>query len=230
LKTINPFLFVHLFLYLQGFQHDRVHSFIKEEPYHLLSLLGRDTEVDALFEQIQEGRLISLWGMPGVGISGLVWDIYCKHRASNNLWKHAWANVSHPFNPTDFSQNLLLNLHPGSTSSEERYSKAHQAKDPIQECRDLLQEYVYLVVIDGLQFEEDWDWIKSNLIGNGGSRSCIITITPEESVGKHCAVSTNNSVVHNIKGLDADADFELFKKVCFLTSIVPFSFHLYLLA
>lgn len=177
--------------------------------------------MDALFEQIQEGRLISLWGMPGVGKSGLVWDIYCKWQTSNNSWKHAWASISHPFNPTDFSRSLLLNLLPKSTSSEERYSKAHQAKDPIQECRHLLHEHVYLVVIDGLQFEKDWDWIKSNLIGSGGPRSCIITITSEESVGKHCAASSNDAVVHNIKGLEADAALELFTKVCFLTSIVP---------
>uniref|UniRef100_K3ZMW1 NB-ARC domain-containing protein n=1 Tax=Setaria italica TaxID=4555 RepID=K3ZMW1_SETIT len=182
----------------------RVFELVQFSPYHSVRVYFK--------EQIQEGRLISLWGMPGVGKSGLVWDIYCKWRTSNNSWKHAWASVSNPFNPTDFSRNLLLNLLPKSTSSEERYSKAHQAKDPIQECRHLLHEHVYLVIIDGLQFEEDWDWIKSNLIGSGGSRSCIITITSEESVGKHCAVSSNNAVVHNIKGLEADAALELFKK------------------
>uniref|UniRef100_K3ZM77 Uncharacterized protein n=1 Tax=Setaria italica TaxID=4555 RepID=K3ZM77_SETIT len=160
--------------------------------------------------------------MSGAGKSGLVWNIYCKWRTSNNSWKHAWASVSHPFNPTDFSRNLLLHLLPKSTSSEERYYKAHPAKDPIQECQHLLHEHVYLVVIDGLQFKEDWDWIKSNLIGSGGLRSCIITITSEESVGKHCVVSSNNAVVHNIKGLEADAALELFKKKCMLyLSVFP---------
>ncbi|RCV38932.1 hypothetical protein SETIT_8G182300v2 [Setaria italica] len=215
LVQFSPYHSVRVY-FKEGYQHDKLHSFIKEEPYHLLckyDLIGRDTEVDALFEQIQEGRLISLWGMSGAGKSGLVWNIYCKWRTSNNSWKHAWASVSHPFNPTDFSRNLLLHLLPKSTSSEERYYKAHPAKDPIQECQHLLHEHVYLVVIDGLQFKEDWDWIKSNLIGSGGLRSCIITITSEESVGKHCVVSSNNAVVHNIKGLEADAALELFKKV-----------------
>ncbi|CAO2149687.1 unnamed protein product [Urochloa humidicola] len=226
LRQFSPDHFVRIY-FKEAFQHDRVHSFIKDQSYHSLwkyGLLGRDSEVDVLFEQIREGRLISLWGMPGVGKSGLVWDIYCKRQTSDKLWKHAWVSVSYPFNPTDFSRSLLLNLQSKSTSSKETYSNTNLAKDPIQECPNLLHKYVYLVVIDGLQSKEDWDWIKSNLIGSGGSRSCIITITSDESIAKHCAVSSNDAVVHNIKGVEADAALEVFKKVC--KSCFPFSFHL----
>ncbi|TKW01591.1 hypothetical protein SEVIR_8G191200v4 [Setaria viridis] len=191
----------------EGFQRDRVPFFIREEPDHSwceYGLIGRDTEMDALFEQIQESRIISLWGMPGVGKSSLVWDIYNKPQTLKTWQRRAWVFASHPFNPIAFSRNIvqLWNSLPES----------YQA-NPIQECRHLLHEHVCLLVIDGLQFEEDWDWI-NNLIGSGGSRSCIITITSEESVGKHCAaVSSNNAVVHNIKGLEADAALELFKKI-----------------
>ncbi|CAL4991659.1 unnamed protein product [Urochloa decumbens] len=193
----------------EGIQHDRILSLVKEEPYYTLSmdgLLGRDTEVGALSEQIHEHRLISLWGMPGVGKSSLVGAIYSRQQTRDYFLLHAWVSVSHPFNPTDFSRSLLLNFQSESTSLGGRRYIAHQAKDPIQECRLRLHRCdKYLVVIDGLQYKQDWDWIKSNLIGSGGSSSCIITITSEEIVAKHCAVSSNDAVMHNI--------LVLFKKV-----------------
>ena len=135
-------------------------------------------------------------GMPGVGKSVIVGAIYYKPRTSDNFKKHAWVNVCHSFNPTDFSRSLLLDLHSESTSVEEIYSKTLKTDDHIKECQLLLHEYKCLIVIDGLhsrkktdglQSKEDWNWIKSNLIKYGDSGSCIITITCEECVAKHCA-------------------------------------------
>ena len=87
-----------LFLYLQGFQCDGgVHPSLNE-PYHSLrncGLLGRDTEAHELFEQTQERRHISVWGMPGVGKSVIIGAIYYKPRTSDNFKKHAWVNVCH---------------------------------------------------------------------------------------------------------------------------------------
>ncbi|CAL4991658.1 unnamed protein product [Urochloa decumbens] len=200
--------------FVEGFQHNMVHSFNKEEPYHSLhnyGLLRRDSEVDELFEQIQERHLISVWGMPGVGKSVLVGAIYYKPRANDKFKKQAWVNVCYPFNPTDFCRILLVDLHSESTSMEQTSSKLLEIKDPIKECRRLLDEFKCLVVIDGLQYKDDWDWIKSNLI-HGDSGSCVIIITSEESVAKHCAVSSRDAS-YNIKGLEAVAAHELLKKV-----------------
>jgi hypothetical protein len=187
--------------------------------------------VGSLLEQIHEHSLIALWGMPGVGKSGLVEAIYSRPQTRDKFLLRAWASVSHPFNPTDFCRSLLQNFQSESTDAMGvGQSIAHQAKDPIQECRLILQKCgnKYLFVIDGLRCKEDWDWIKSNLIQRGCLSTCIITITSEESVAKHCAVSSNNAVVHNIKALETDAALQLFKKVCLLTSSVPYccNFHL----
>ena len=147
-------LFVHLFPYLQGFQCDGgVHPSLNE-PYHSLrncGLLGRDTEAHELFEQTQERRHISVWGMPGVGKSVIVGAIYYKPRTSDNFKKHAWVNVCHSFNPTDFSRSLLLDLHSESTSVEEIYSKTLKTDDHIKVCQLLLHEYKCLIVTDGLR-------------------------------------------------------------------------------
>lgn len=114
-------------------------------------LLGRDGEVDKLFEQTHQHSVLSVFGMPGVGKSLLVRTVYYKHRIHDNFEKFAWVDVSHPFNPMNFIGLLLLDLHPDG--------RAHGTEDPINECRGLLREYRCLVVTDGMWTSENWDWI-----------------------------------------------------------------------
>ncbi|XP_071684938.1 uncharacterized protein [Lolium perenne] len=62
-----------------------------------------------------------------------------------------------------------------------------KGQDPIQACREILNEEEYIVVIDGLQSKQDWDIIRktffSELHTSRGSH--IIVITNEKSVAKH---------------------------------------------
>ena len=73
-----------------------------------------------------------------------------------------------------------------------------------------LEEKQCLVVIDDLRSKEDWDLIEAKLILRT-SKSCIIVITREESVARHCA--TSDDAVCRVKGLEADAARSLFEKV-----------------
>jgi replication-associated recombination protein RarA len=52
--------------------------------------------VGSLLEQIREHSLIALWGMPGVGKSGLVEAIYSRPQTRDKFLLRAWASVSHP--------------------------------------------------------------------------------------------------------------------------------------
>lgn len=213
LSTLLHMFYVHLFQFLQGLQYDTDYSFTKDDIDSLINVYvvpGRDIEVNELFHQIQERRLIFLCGMPGVGKSVIIRFICNKLKESDRFAKHAWINVRHPFNPTDFARSLLLNFH----------SKPLQSKDPIQECCSFLHVHKCLIVIDGLQSKEDWDWIKSNLTQHGHSGGCIIIITSDERVAKQCAVSSNDAV-YNVKGLEPNAARELFEKVCLLPINIP---------
>jgi hypothetical protein len=218
----------------KSFNEDRNHhqctigTALKTQPYHSFfnyGLIGRDAEIDGLFKQTQktqESRLICVYGMPGVGKSSLVDTIYHKLRTNDEFKRHAWVSVSHPFNPSDFCRSLLVDMQMESTSLEGKYGKALQGEDPVKECRDHLCGCVCLFIIDDVQSNEDWDWIKSNLIQYGDSRSCIISITSEESVAKHCVGSSIDGVYNIVKGLNATDTVELFQKVRFLTSRVRY--------
>jgi hypothetical protein len=86
-------------------------------------------------------------------------------------------------------------------------------EDPIQECHKLLKEHPCLVVIDDVQSTEEWDLIQPSLVSRH-SKSVIIIITTEESTATYCA--DNEEVVFNMKGLEAQASFDIFRKEVFL--------------
>lgn len=183
-------------------------------------LIGRGTDLAALFSLLRPGQVASVWGMSGVGKSFLVKHLYYKKQINNqNLDnKFGWVTVSRPFNIMDLSWNLLLDFNPGPLP----HCMKLTIKDPIQQCREYLHQHKCLIVIDGLQSVIEWDLTKDALeLGNSGLQHSVIIITSEESVANHCA--TNQGFVFNVRAIEPEHGIELFKtKVCLVARI----FHL----
>ncbi|PNT75273.1 hypothetical protein BRADI_1g29370v3 [Brachypodium distachyon] len=168
------------------------------------SLVGRESEMAALGECLAKARLnnhdvMSVHGIRGVGKSALVRNFYYDIMLTDfgsRFQKYSWVNVSYPFNLRDFCRSLLLDFH------SETYV-------PIQECRQLLENYRCLIVIDELCCVEDWDLIKDTLLSRA-SKSFIIVVTTEPRIATHCACK--DGLVLNVKPLQADAASDLFTK------------------
>jgi hypothetical protein len=165
-------------------------------------LVGRETEMNELRSytakvSFNNSRVISVWGIAGIGKSALVRNLYYDfmRRGGEQFKKYSWVDVSHPFNLRDFSRSLI--------------SDHHSEKDPIKECREFLSQPQCLVVIDDLQSKEEWDLIQSALIPRA-SLCNIIVITTEASLATYC--TKNEDQVFNVKGLEADAAMNLFMK------------------
>jgi hypothetical protein len=184
------------------------------------SIIGRESEMNELREYTTRARftslqVISVWGIAGVGKSALLKKFFCDRIRTNLFVKYGWVDVSHPFNLRDFSRSLLLDFHSESLQDKEA---AHHGtirfKNPIQECRDLLEQHHCLVVIDDLQSKEEWDLIKGALLSRS-SESIIIVITTDSSIATCCA--DKEELVFNVKGLQDDAASDLFhQEVCLL--------------
>nr|CAB3490305.1 unnamed protein product [Digitaria exilis] len=168
------------------------------------SLFGRNSELNKLFQQlvINYGeRLIvmSVCGIVGVGKSFL-FQAFCNHHASKNAFMfRAKVNAPHPFDIMNFCRNLVLCFKLPSPDDETL----------IVLCWKHLEENQCLLVIDALWSKEDWDLIEANLISRD-SKSCIIVITRDESIARHCAMSED--AMCNVQGLEADAALRLFEK------------------
>jgi hypothetical protein len=166
--------------------------------------------------RINSSQVTSMWGMPGVGKSAIVRNLYYdKLHNSDQYIKYGWVDVSHPFNLRDFSGSLLFGMHSVSLQTKDACRATMRIKDPIQECHMFLKKYPCLVVINNLQSTEEWDLIEASLVSRP-SKTVIVVLTTEASIAAHCAHSKED--VLNVKGLDAEASFSLFrKKVCLLT-------------
>jgi hypothetical protein len=164
-------------------------------------LVGRETEMNELGSYtakacFSNSRVVSVWGIAGIGKSALVRNLYYDRILHSSQFKqYSWVDISHPFNLRDFSRSLI--------------SDHHSEKDPIKECRELLSQGQCLVVIDDLQSKEEWDLIQAALVSRPSS-SIIIVITTDATLATHC--TKNEDQVFNVKGLQADAAMDLFRK------------------
>ncbi|KAJ1275289.1 hypothetical protein BS78_05G124700 [Paspalum vaginatum] len=173
------------------------------------TLVGREAQLKSLRDyqtkaRFENWRVMSVWGIAGVGKSALVRKFYYGRmlESPSPFAKYSWVNVVHPLNLIDFSLSLLSDFHSDSL-------EAMEIKDPVQQCYKLLKENRFLVVINDLQSKEEWNSIKNALV----SRHCqsfIIVITTEENIAIYCA--DNEDIVFNVKGLESEAAFHLFKE------------------
>uniref|UniRef100_A0A453GVF0 Uncharacterized protein n=1 Tax=Aegilops tauschii subsp. strangulata TaxID=200361 RepID=A0A453GVF0_AEGTS len=162
-------------------------------------LIGRGNEKEEIIKLIsnkdlQRFRVISLWGMGGIGKTTLVRDIYQSQEISSMFDKRACVTVMRPFNPVTLRGSLVVQL---------------GGKDE-KDLRRCLEGRRYLLVLDDLWSRVEWDAIKQYLPETAAS--CIIVTTREENIAKHCSKDERNIYKLNHLGLD-DACTLFTKKV-----------------
>ncbi|KAK1660399.1 hypothetical protein QYE76_048558 [Lolium multiflorum] len=189
--------------------------------FNKFELIGHYNEFRSILEQLEQhdSCVISVWGIAGAGKSYVVRSIYysdmigiesnyigCLGKAT----KYSWVDVPHPFNLSDLSWRLLMDLHSDDLAAKETMIIGMmEGQDPIQECRKLLHQYICFFVIRGLRSIDDWDLMKAALLPER-VKGCILVITNDKSVATHCAQKDR---VVNVKGLDANATDDLFRKI-----------------
>jgi len=170
-----------------------------KEWFKKFKLVGRQADTWNLRDESPVVRPV--YGIAGVGKSYIVKHVYYQQVIHGTFKKFGWVDVPRPFNLREFSWRLLLDFHSGSL----QHGSMFRIKDPVQECRELLQNYKCLIVIDGLQSTEDWDQIKAALAFQRDNRSRILVISYEESVATYC--SKDNW--WNVEGLEIDDALDL---------------------
>jgi hypothetical protein len=161
-----------------------------------------------------EQSLYSVWGFAGVGKSAIVKTAYfklmCRYQDQTRMF--GWVDVPNTFSLIDLSSRLLSDFHSDNLESKETVAIGMmEGQDPFQACRKFLQQGNYYIVIDGLRSIHDWDLIKVAFFSKPFKGSLVVA-TNEEHLAKYCADQNSSNIV-NVKGLEADAALNLYKKV-----------------
>ncbi|KAF7082227.1 hypothetical protein CFC21_086103 [Triticum aestivum] len=189
-------------------------------------LCGRETEKSILIKLVGQPdnndgcKVISVWGMGGLGKTTLVRSIYQSQQLGG--WKRAWATAMRPFNPEVLLRDLALQLQ--HTIQEDPTGSATigiQKKSILgMKLQELKEELVRvlkmercLVVLDDISSTSEWELVKSYL-DNAGR---IIVTTREKNIARQCSGEYKNMCY--LEGLTDDAALDLFIKKVFKDNI-----------
>ncbi|CAL4998438.1 unnamed protein product [Urochloa decumbens] len=174
------------------------------DQFDEILLLGRTTDKSRVIELVgqphdgQGCKVISVWGMGGLGKTTLVQSVYRSPQLGN--WKRAWATALRPFNPEQLIRKLAGDL--GVATNGE-------FKDLTETLTQKLKQERCLIVLDDISSTTEWDFV-GNCLKNAMR---IIITTREKSIAKHCSKEVIN--MHNLSGLEDDVALDLFKRKVF---------------
>jgi predicted AAA+ superfamily ATPase len=160
-------------------------------------LIGREKEKAEIIKliTIEDSQLevISVYGMGGLGKTTLVKDVYQDEKLSGKFEKRACATIMRPFNAKELLQNL---------ASQFGY------KD-VPEMDKELPGKKYLIVLDDLSSNAEWDTIIPQLPATETSSRIIVT-TRVKDIATHC--SKKPEKVYRLEILEENKALDLFIK------------------
>ncbi|XP_050280130.1 disease resistance protein RPM1-like [Quercus robur] len=163
------------------FLGDEHHVGIEKHIKPLLSLVCLEDSSD---------KVISVIGDAGSGKTTLISEVY--HILNSNFNCKAWVSVSRS------SDGLL-----------EKLCEALELPHKINKLRSCLQHKRYLLVLDDIWNENEWNWIK-NVLPSNNTGSRIIITTRKRSLGSYCASSSHYIYDLNLHPLTCEEAWELF--------------------
>lgn len=198
-------------------------------------LVGRKTEKSKVIDLVcqpddkQASKVISVWGMGGLGKTTLVRSVYRSQQLCG--WRRAWVTALRPFNREMLLRSVGVQLHkdiqenpvlPNEPQPQKKEINAAQLieqtlqekknitmmghQELIQVLTRILETQKCLIVIDDLSSIEEWDSVKEIF----AKAKCIIVTTRGKDVAKYCSREDKN--MYSLEGLKEDAALNLFKQ------------------
>ncbi|GJN04076.1 hypothetical protein PR202_ga21592 [Eleusine coracana subsp. coracana] len=197
-------------------------------------LVGREKEKSNMikllsYQPSQELRVISVWGMGGLGKTTLVKDVYQSQTLINMFEKRAFVTVLRPFILKELLKSLIMQLTAESSETkgttdlrndlrpETRNKVATMgAHSLIEELARLIKGKKCLIVLDDLSSTTEWDNIINSFPKLDGACRILVT-TREHSIAKHCSGKQDN--ICELKVLEDKEALDLFTKKIFKEAI-----------
>ncbi|XP_078165992.1 disease resistance protein Pik-2-like [Carex rostrata] len=189
-------------------------------------LVGLDEPKRKLVELIlkEDGEVISVVGMGGLGKTTLVREVYGCPELRNKFKYFFWVTVLHPFNMEEFIESLANQIDAQEVDNKGKKMEGNRIKPELlpkktikekkEEVIRYLKDNMCLIVLDDLSSVSEWDRIKPILPTGNGSR-IIVTTRNRNPLAESITHPSDN--IYDIKELSEKDAFDLFCKTVYKT-------------
>ncbi|XP_078170538.1 disease resistance protein Pik-2-like [Carex rostrata] len=170
----------------------------------------------------EDGKVISVVGMDGLGKTTLVREVYGSQEIRDKFECFAWVTISHPFNTEEFIESLAkqMTLNSKEADTEGRTVEGNKTKRellPEKTIKDkegtITRKNKYLIVLDDLSSMSEWNKIRDVLPTVNESQ--FIVTTRSRPLAESISNSSDN--IYEIKELSENDAFDLFCKAVYKT-------------
>ncbi|KAM7462485.1 hypothetical protein LguiA_030606 [Lonicera macranthoides] len=155
----------------------------------------------------KEPRVVSIWGMGGLGKTTLARKVYNHEKVKRHFDLSAWICVSQKWQTRDLFQQILTKLIP-----EERDKIVKLRNDELTEkLFHVQEEKKCLIVLDDIWYENTWDSLK-DAFPNESMKGKLLLTSRNKEVSNY--VNSAN-FIYNPPTLGEDECWELLKKKAF---------------
>lgn len=187
------------------------------QPYaHVVEefTVGLDRDVEILAEQlVKEERhcdVVSIWGMGGLGKTTLAKKAYRDSKIRRHFDAFAWVYVSQQTQQREIWEGILSELISASDWKRQEI-KGWRNEKLAENLFQVQQNKKCLVILDDIWTNEAWDSLKSAFpLEKSGSK--LLLTTRNREVAPHV---DPNAFIHELKLLNEEESWELFKKKAF---------------
>jgi hypothetical protein len=195
-------------------------------------LVGREKEKSNIikllsYQPSQELRVISVWGMGGLGKTTLAKDVYQSQTLINKFQKRAFVTVLRPFILDELLKSLVMQLTAESLERKGAIDLRHDTRNEvarmgvpslIKELATHIKGKNCLIVLDDLSSTTEWGHIRNCFPDELDGACHILVTTREHSIAKHCSGKQDN--ICELKVLEDKEALDLFTEKV-LTSMFP---------
>ncbi|KAI8027747.1 putative disease resistance protein [Camellia lanceoleosa] len=168
--------------------------------------------VDLLVKEKTHYRVVSIWGMGGLGKTTLAMMVYKHIEIMRHFKCVAWAYISQQCNKREVLEGILIKLL--SLSNEERKAIGKLKHDElVKKLHQVQSEKKYLVILDDIWKDADWDSLSPGFPNTIEVGSKILLTTCNENVAKRV---DQQCVLYKLRHLTEKESWELFVKKTFL--------------
>ncbi|PQM37466.1 putative disease resistance protein [Prunus yedoensis var. nudiflora] len=178
------------------------------EP-HVVGLVG-GIEILATHLIKEKGpRVVSIWGMPGLGKTTLAKQVYNHGEVKHHFDCFAWVCISQQCQAREVLEEILTKLI--SPTNEQRQEIAKLKIDQIAErLWNTQRERKCLVVLDDIWTSDAWSSLQAGFPMNEETESRILLTTRNKEVASY---ADKNGFLFEPQSLNDDESWELFEKI-----------------